>query len=212
MKSYAANEIRNIALIGHGGAGKTTLAEAILFCTKTNQRLGRVDDNTSTFDFEPEEQKRRTSISAAVGHVEWKKTKVNLIDTSGNGSFLVETRIALDVADAALLLVSANEGVQVYTERTWDMVEEVGLPRCIVVSRLDRDNSSFATALENIRTSLTSKAVAVQLPIGQESNLEGVIDLMSMKALRFSNEGRDVALADVPAGLRDASKKARELL
>jgi elongation factor G len=212
MKSYAANEIRNIALIGHGGAGKTTLAEAVLFCTKTNQRLGRVDDDTSTFDFEPEEQKRKTSISAAVGHVEWRKTKVNLIDTSGNGSFLVETRIALDVADSALLLVSANEGVQVYTERTWEMVEEVGLPRCIVVSRLDRDNASFDTALENIRTSLSSKAVAVQLPIGQESSLEGVIDLMSMKALRFSNEGRDVAIADVPAGLQDVAKKARELL
>jgi elongation factor G len=169
MKSYAANEIRNIALIGHGGAGKTTLAEAILFCTKTNQRLGRVDDDTSTFDFEPEEQKRRTSISTAVGHVEWKKNKINLIDTSGNGSFLVETRIALDVADSAVLLVSANEGIQVYTERTWDMAEELSLPRCIVVSRLDRDNSNFDTALENIRTSLTTKAVAVQLPIGQEA-------------------------------------------
>ena len=157
MKSYAANEIRNIALIGHGGAGKTTLAEAILFCTKTNQRLGRVDDDTSTFDFEPEEQKRRTSISTAIGHVEWKKTKINLIDTSGNGSFLVETRIALDVADSAVLLVSANEGMQVYTERTWEMAEELSLPRCIVVSRLDRDNSSFDTALENIRTSLPPK-------------------------------------------------------
>lgn len=212
MKSYAANEIRNIALIGHGGAGKTTLAEAILFCTKTNQRLGRVDDDTSTFDFEPEEQKRKTSISAAVGHVEWKKTKINIIDTSGNGSFLVETRIALDVADAAVLVISANEGVQVYTERTWDMTEEVGLPRCIVVSRLDRDNSNFDTALENIRTGLTSKAVAVQLPIGSEAGIEGVVDLMSMKAFRFSNEGRDVSVGEVPADLSEAARKAREIL
>jgi len=212
MKSYAANEIRNIALIGHGGAGKTTLAEAILFCTKTNQRLGRVDDDTSTFDFEPEEQKRRTSISTAIGHVEWKKNKINLIDTSGNGSFLVETRIALDIADSAVLLVSANEGVQVYTEHTWDMVEELALPRCIVISRLDRDNSSFETALENIRSSLTTKAVAVQLPIGQESSFEGVIDLMTMKAVRFSNEGREVSVGDVPADMQDAARKAREVL
>jgi elongation factor G len=212
MKSYAANEIRNIALIGHGGAGKTTLAEAILFCTKTNQRLGRVDDDTSTFDFEPEEQKRKTSISAAVGHVEWKKNKVNIIDTSGNGSFLVETRIALDVADAAVLVISANEGVQVYTESTWDMVEEIGLPRCIVVSRLDRDNSDFDTALENIRSSLTTKAVALQLPIGKESGLEGVVDLMTMKAFRFSNEGRDVSVGEIPADMADAAKKAREVL
>jgi elongation factor G len=212
MKSYAANEIRNIALIGHGGAGKTTLAEAILFCTKTNQRLGRVDDDTSTFDFEPEEQKRKTSISAAVGHVEWKKSKINIIDTSGNGSFLVETRIALDIADSAVLVISANEGVQVYTERTWDMVEEVGLPRCIVVSRLDRENSDFDTALENIRKSLTTKAVALQLPIGKAAGLEGVVDLMSMKAFRFSNEGRDISVGDVPADMMDAAKKAREVL
>ena len=212
MKSYAANEIRNLALIGHGGAGKTTLAEAILYCTKTNQRLGRVDDDTSTFDFEPEEQKRKTSISAAVGHVEWKKTKINLIDTSGNGSFLVETRIALDVADSALLLVSANEGVQVYTERAWDMAEEVGLPVAIAVSRLDRDNATFENALDNVRKSLTTKAVAVQLPIGQESGFEGVVDLMTMKALRSSNEGRDVTVGDIPADLQDAAKKAREAL
>jgi len=212
MKSYPANEIRNIALIGHGGAGKTTLAEAILYCTKTNQRLGRVDDDTSTFDFEPEEHKRRTSISAAVGHVEWKKTKINIIDTSGNGSFLVETRIALDIADSAVLLVSANEGVQVYTERTWDMTEELALPTAIVVSRLDRDNSDFANALENIRKSLTTKAVAVQLPIGKESGFEGVVDLMTMKAIRFSNEGRDVAVGETPADMQDEVKKAREAL
>jgi elongation factor G len=212
MKSYAANEIRNIALIGHGGAGKTTLAEALLFCTKTTQRLGRVDDDTSTFDFEPEEQKRKTSISAAVGHVEWKKHKINLIDTSGNGSFLVETRIALDVADAALLLVSANEGVQVYTERTWDMTEEVGLPRCIVISRLDREHADFAKALENVRNGLSNKAVAVQLPLGSEAGFEGVVDLMTMKALRFSNEGRDVAVGEIPADLQESAKKARETL
>jgi elongation factor G len=212
MKSYAANEIRNIALIGHGGSGKTTLAEAILYCTKTNQRLGRVDDDTSTFDFEPEEQKRKTSISVAVGHVEWKKTKINLIDTSGNGNFLVETRIALDVADSAMLLVSANEGVQVYTERTWEMVEDLSLPRCIVVSRLDRDNSTFENALDNVRKLLTTKAVALQLPIGQESDFEGVVDLMSMKAVRFSNEGRDVSVGEIPADMQDAAKKAREVL
>jgi elongation factor G len=212
MKSYAANEIRNIALIGHGGAGKTTLAEAILFCTKTNQRLGRVDDDTSTFDFEPEEQKRKTSISTAVGHVEWKKTKVNIIDTSGNGSFLVETRLALDIADAVVLVVSANEGVQVYTESTWNMAEELSLPRCIVVSRLDRDNSNFDTAVENIRKSFGTKVVALQLPIGAESGFEGVVDLMTMKAVRFSNEGRDISVGDVPADMQDAAKKAREAL
>jgi elongation factor G len=212
MKSYAANEIRNIALIGHGGAGKTTLAEAILYCTKTNPRLGRVDDETSTFDFEPEEQKRKTSISTAVGHVEWKKTKINLIDTSGNGNFLVETRIALDIADTAVLVVSANEGVQVYTERTWDMANEVGLPSCVVISRLDREHADFQTALDNVRSGLSNKAVAVQWPVGRESGFEGVVDLMTMKAIRVSNEGRDVSVGEVPADLQEAASKAREAL
>jgi len=128
MKSYAANEIRNVALVGHGGSGKTTLAEAILFSTKSTQRLGRVDDDTSNFDFEPEEQKRKTSIFAATGHVEWKKNKINILDTSGNGNFLVDTRITLDAADAAVVVVSASDGVQVYTERTWAMCDELGLP------------------------------------------------------------------------------------
>ena len=111
--------MRNVAFVGHGGAGKTTLSDAILFCTTTVSRFGRVDDETSAFDFEPEEQKRKTLISAAVGYIEWKKTKINLIDTSGNGNFLVYTRVALHVVDAAVVVVSASDGVQVYTERTW---------------------------------------------------------------------------------------------
>jgi len=212
MKSYAANEIRNVALVGHGGAGKTTLGEAILFSAKATPRLGRVDDDSSNFDFEPEEQKRRTTISASVGHVEWRKTKVNVLDTSGNGNFLVDTRISLDVADAAIMVVSASDGVQVYTERTWAMCDELGLPRCVLITKLDRERSDFQRALDDVRETLSSKAVALQLPIGQEADFAGVVDLLSMKALLFSNEGRDVKEAEIPANMVDAAKKAREAL
>ena len=212
MKSYAANEIRNVALVGHGGAGKTTLGEAILFSTKSTQRLGRVDDDTSNFDFAPEEQKRKTSIFAAAGHVEWKKNKINILDTSGNGNFLVDTRITLDVADAAVVVVAASDGVQVYTERTWAMCDELGLPRCVLISKLDRERADFQRALDDVRETLSNKAVALQLPIGQESNFAGVVDLLSMKALRFSGEGREVKEGEIPADMVDAAKKAREVL
>ena len=144
--------------------------------------------------------------------MEWRKNKIDIIDTSGNGSFLVETRIALDVADAAVLVVSANEGVQVYTEMTWEMADEAGLPRCIVISRLDRENSAFDTALDNIRKNLTSKAVAVQLPIGSQTALVGQVDIITMKAYRFSNEGRHVAVGAIPPDMAEAARKAREAL
>ena len=212
MKSYATNEIRDVALVGHGGAGKTTLAEAILFCAKSTQRLGRVDDDTSNFDFEPEEQKRKTTVFAATGHVEWKRSKINLLDTSGNGNFLVDTRVALDVADAAVVVVTASDGVQVYTERTWAMCDELGLARCVLISKLDRERADFQAALTEVREKLSNKAVPVQLPIGQEADFAGVVDLLSMKALRFTNDGREVKAGEVPADMQEAAKKARELL
>jgi elongation factor G len=212
MKSYAANEIRNVALVGHGGSGKTTLGEAILFAAKATPRLGRVDDDSSNFDFEPEEHKRKTTIFAATGHVEWKKNKINVLDTSGNGNFLVDTRITLDVADAAVVVVAASDGVQVYTERTWAMCDELGLPRCVLISKLDRERADFQRALEDVRTTLSNKAVAMQLPIGQEAEFSGVVDLLSMKAWRFSGEGRDAKEGDIPADMMDAAKKAREIL
>src|SRR5579883_2476000 len=151
MRSYAANEIRDVVLVGHNGSGKTTLADSILYATKSVQRLGRVDDDTSVFDFEPEEHKRKSSISAAYGHVEWRKVKVNLVDTSGHGNFLVDTRIAVDVADAAVLVVSAPDGVQVYTERTWAMLDEVGVPRAIFIGKMDRERADFDGTLDDIR-------------------------------------------------------------
>jgi elongation factor G len=212
IKSYAPGEMRDVALVGHGGCGKTTLADSILWCARLTQRLGRVDDDTSSFDFEPEEQKRKSSLSAAVGHIDWRKIKVNLIDTSGNGNFLVDTRYAVDVADAGVLVVSAPDGVQVYTERVWQMLDEKQLPRCIFMTKMDRERADFDTCLDDIRKTLTDKATPIQLPMGAADKFAGVIDLLEMKALTFEGEGRDVKVTDIPAGLADAARAAREKL
>ena len=150
MRTYSEADIRDVALIGHGGSGKTSLAEAILFDTKAVTRLGRVDDETSNLDTEPEEKKRKGTINPHIAAVEWQKSKINFVDTSGHGNFLIDTQIAMDVVDAALILVSAPDGVQVVTERAWEMVEGRKLARAIVIGKLDRERASFQTALDDI--------------------------------------------------------------
>jgi elongation factor G len=212
IRSYPANEIRDIALVGHGGSGKTTLADSVLWCARITQRPGRVDDDTSSFDFEPEEHKRKSTLSAAVGHVEWRKAKINLIDTSGNGNFLVDTRLALDVVDGAVVVVSAPDGVQVYTERTWQMLDEAALPRCVLLTKMDRERADFDSALVELRESLSDKCTPVQLPIGVADKFEGMVDLLTMKALRFDGEGRDVRVGEIPAEMAAAARAAREQL
>ena len=138
--------------------------------------------------------------------------KINLVDTSGNGNFLVDTRFALDVVDAAVVVVSAPDGVQVYTERTWQMLDERQLPRAIFLNKLDRERADFEGALEDVRKTLTDKATPLQLPIGVAENFTGIVDLVEMKALTFEGEGRDVKLGEIPAAMVDAAKAAREKL
>ena len=212
IKSYPPGEMRDVALVGHGGSGKTTLADSILWCARLTPRLGRVDDDTSCFDYEPEEHKRKCTISASVGHIEWKKNKINLVDTSGNGNFLVDTRFAIDVVDAAVVLVSAPDGVQVYTESTWQMLDERKLPRAVLLGKMDRDRADFTSAVEQIQRALSDKALPVQLPIGVAGSFSGIVDLLEMKALAFEGEGRDVKVGEIPAAMAAQAKAARDKL
>lgn len=211
MRTFASSELRDVVLVGHGGSGKTTLADAILYAAGITQRLGRVDDDTSTFDYEPEEHKHKSTISAAAGHVEWKKTKINLVDTSGHGNFLVDTRIAVEIGDAGVVVVAAPDGVQVYTERTCAMLDERAMPRCFYVGKMDRERADFEHAVEAIR-SLSDKALPIHLPIGSGVAFSGLVDLVQMKALRFEDEGRAVKVGAIPAELVAPSKAAREKL
>src|SRR5512145_2769944 len=164
MKVYDAPSIRNVALVGHGGSGKTSLASALLLDAGAVNRIGRVDDGTTVTDFDPDEIERKISLLAALAFAEWKKTKINLIDAPGYANFLSEARAGLRVADAALVVVDAVAGVEVQTEKVWGYAEEFGLPRMIVVGRMDRENASFERTMERIERAFGRNAVPVALP------------------------------------------------
>src|SRR5512135_611079 len=198
MSGKTAN-IRNLVLIGHSGCGKTSLAEALLFTAGATSRLGRVDDGSSVLDYEPEEIKRKITISSAFHHYQWKKHTVYLADTPGDDNFLADTRAALHVVDAAVLVVDAVDGVKVGTEKVWQTADHYQLPRLIFINKLDRERADFATVMKNIKDTLEVQAVPLQLPIGKEAGFKGVVDLISMKA--YTGSGKMEA-GPVPADLQ----------
>ena len=213
MKIYETASIRNVAIVGHGGSGKTSLTSAILFDSGAVNRLGRVEDGNTVTDFDPDEVARQISLSTALAHCDWNKTKLNILDTPGFGNFIQEARSALQVADAALVNVCGVAGVEVQTEKVWQFSEEFGLPRMIVVNRLDRDRSSFARALESIQETFGRTAVPIQLPIGEEKDFNGIVDLIRMTALVSKGDekgGHDER--DVPADLKEEAENARNAL
>jgi elongation factor G len=214
MKDYAVDRIRNIALVGHGSSGKTSLAAAILFNGGVTSRLTKVDKGNTVTDFEPEEIERKISISSAACSVEHKDHKINILDTPGYSNFLWDARASLRAVDAAAVLVDAVYGVEVGTEKVWEMIEETGLPRLVVVNKMDRENASFGRALESVRQFFGRQAVPVQMPIGEEKGFTGVIDLVGLKAYVYEKDesGKFVG-QDVPASLKDeAVRRAKELV
>src|SRR5690606_28519642 len=213
MRVFETGNIRNVAVVGHSGAGKTQLIAALLFTAGATPRLGRVDDGTTVTDFDEEAIARKHTLSASLAWLEWNKVKVNLIDTPGMGNFLADARAGLRVADAALVVVDATSGVEVQTEKTWAEAESLGLPRLVVLNRLDRERASFDRALASVRESLSRTVIPIQLPIGEERSFSGVIDLVSMKAwMAPSDDSGRMKEAEVPAELADAAQTAREQL
>src|SRR5687768_5214069 len=189
MKVYSSSRIHNEAIVGHNDTGKTTLVSQLLFNAGANTRLGRVEDGTTVTDFDPDEIERKHSISAAVAFVEWKDTKINLLDTPGFGIFIMEAKSALRVADSAVILVSGVTGVEVTTEKVWKFADEYALPRLIVVNKMDRDRASFSRTLEALQKKFGKNVVPIQLPIGEEKDFSGVVDLVSMKAWTYAADG-----------------------
>ena len=211
MKVYTAEHIRNVALISHVGAGKTSLVDAALYDSGAVTRQGKVDEGSSISDYDPDELKRRMTLNAKVLPVEWKNTKINFIDTPGYADFVGEVKAALRVADAALVVVTAEKGVEVGTELTWQYADERNLPRMVLVNKLDRENTSFDTALDSLRKQFGLKVVPLQLPIGEQSGFRGVVDLVSQKAYTFEG-GNKVQEIPVPADLKDRISTYREQL
>jgi elongation factor G len=187
MTRFSSAKIRNVALVGHGGAGKTTLAEALLHHAGAIERLGRVDDGTTVCDHEPEEQRRHLSLSLAVAPFEWKGHKVNLIDTPGYADFIGEVRAALRVVDLAVFVVSAVDGVEVQTEAIWREAEKLRLPRMIFVNKLDRERASFTRTLDQLRDRFGAGIAPLELPIGEESGFTGVADLLTDTAYLYAD-------------------------
>ena len=213
MKKYEPNRLRNIALIGHGKAGKTSLAEAMLFDGGSTDRLGRVDDGTAVMDFEPEEIKRSLSISSSFNHLEWEKHKINIVDTPGDANFVIDTKNSLQAVDGAVVVVDAISGVEVTTEKVWDYANQFNLPRVFFVSKMDRERANYAQTLTDIQKILTSKAVSLNLPIGAEDSFAGVVDLLSQKAFYFDgNQSGKFTEKELPADLKEEAKGAREKL
>ena len=212
MKKLGVNEIRNIGLFGHGGDGKTSLAEAILFDTGANNRLGSVDEGTSVMDYEQEEINRRITISSSLAHAEWNNHKVNIIDTPGYANFIAEARACMRVVDGAVIVVGANSGVKVQTEAVWGYAEDFEVPVLIYISKMDMERADFQRTLDDVRKGLRSiRCVPVQLPVGAEADFRGVIDLIQMKAYLYKDDGSGkFELTDVPQELTDEAAKRRE--
>jgi elongation factor G len=211
MKVYSAEHIRNVALISHVGAGKTSLIDAALYDSGAATRQGKVDEGSSLADYEPDELKRRMSLHTKVLPVEWKDAKINLIDTPGYADFVGEVKAGLRVADAALVVVTAEKGVEVGTELTWQYADERKLPRMVLVNKLDRENTSFEQALDSLRRQFGVKVVPLQIPIGEQSAFKGVVDLVTQKAYTFEG-GNKVQEIPVPADLQDSLSTFREQL
>ncbi len=199
MKTFPTAKIRNVALVGHGGAGKTSLAEALLFNAGAIVRLGRVEDGSTVCDFDPEEQRRAISVSLALAPFELDDHKVNVLDAPGYADFLGDVVAAIQAADLALFVVSGVEGIEVQTQIAWKLAEQRGLPRAIFVNKLDRERSSFSRTLDDLKAKFGPGVAPLQLPIGEEADLAGVIDLLNDLAVSYTageSKGTEGAVPD----------------
>lgn len=210
MKAYPIDKIRNVALVGHGGTGKSTLAEAMLYTSGAISRLGRVDEGTSASDFDPDEIDRKMSLNASVLPCEWKGNKVNLIDTPGYPDFIGDVVGSLRAVEAALLVVDATGNIEVGTDNGWELAESAGITKLFFVNKLEKENQDFYRTLEALRNKFGTSVAPLQLPIGSEDTFSGVVDLLTQKAYKWEN-GK-VSPTDIPADMASQIESAREAL
>lgn len=212
MKEYGIHQIRNIGLLSDGGAGKTTLAEAILFNAGVTNRLGKVTDGNTVMDYDPDEHRRGCSINAAVASFFYKNKKVNLIDTPGYANFISDTIGCLRVIDGAIFLVSAVDGLKVQTEKLWNSAKELGIPRILFVNEMDRSQAELEKVLEEIKDELGAKPILLTYPIGKGDNFTGVVELLTKKTLVYEGEEGKFTEVEVPDDVKDAVEEAHNTL
>ncbi|HOW55056.1 MAG TPA: elongation factor G [Syntrophorhabdaceae bacterium] len=214
MKKYEPDAIRNIGIFSHGGEGKTSIVDAMLFLAGENNRLGSVDEGTSLMDYEPEEVERKITISSSLACFDWGKNKINLLDTPGDDNFISDAKLCMRVVDGAIIVVSAVSGVKVQTEKVWQYANEFSVAAGIFINKMDRERADFVRTIEDIQKNFTDKTCLVlQIPIGQEESFQGVVDLLTMKACIFkkdSSGGFDIT--DIPGEQLDLAQKYREKL
>ena len=210
MKTFPPPKIRNVALVGHGGSGKTTLTEALLFTAGATNRQGRVEDGTTTTDFDPEEVKRKISLSASLAPFEYEDHKINVVDCPGYADFFTEVEAALRIADLAVFVVSAVEGIEVQTEVAWKLASRLNLPRLIFVNKLDRERASFERTLNQLRDTFGAGVAPHELPIGEESAFVGVADLLTDTAITY--EGGKPTVGDIPPEMEQLEHQVHDNL
>ncbi|MBA7639030.1 Elongation factor G [subsurface metagenome] len=208
MKQYGLENIRNLVLLSHSGAGTTSLSEAVLLATGAITRLGRVDDGTTTSDYDPDEVKRKISLNLAMLPCEWKETKLNLIDTPGYSDFVGDVKAAIRVSEGAIIVICAASGVEVGSEQVWTYSEEANLPRFIFVNKMDRENADFYRTVKELQSKFSRRCIPVQLPIGAQADFQGIVDLLTMK----SYTGSPAKETEIPSSLQTQVDSFREKL
>ncbi len=213
MAKYDTAQLRNVGIVAHGGAGKTSLAEAILFTSGMTDRLGSVDEGTSNLDYEPEEIKRKITISSALHHCEWQGHYLHIVDTPGYGNFIADTRACMRALGGSVVILSAISGVKVQTEDIWEWANEFEIPRIAFVNKMDREHANFLRAIDDMEKALKARGVAVQMPLGSAETFAGVIDLIKMKAYRYTDDlSGNCSEGEIPAEYQAEAQRLRDIL
>lgn len=212
MKDYCIRNLRNVGIIGHSSAGKTSLSEALLFYSNTTDRLGKVEDGTTVSDFDQEEKKRKISISASITPLEWKKIKINLVDIPGDFDFVGESIEAMRAVDVATIVVCGVAGTQVGTEKAWDYCNKIKLPRTFFINKLDRENSSFDKTLEGLKEKFGISVVPIQYPIGSENNFVGVVNVITKRARIYDPKTKKMEVGEIPEELIDKIDECKKMI
>ncbi len=213
MKQYNIDQLRNIGLVAHGDAGKTSLAEAMLFTSGASDRLGKVGDVSCVMDFDPDEVKRSITINASLAFCEWDSHKINIVDTPGYANFIAETQGSMRVLDAAIVVISANEGIQIITEKVWKWADEDALPRAIFINKMDHERANFINVVDGVEKILKKKPVIFQMPVDTGTNFKGVIELIKTKSYSFAgDQSGNATEGEIPSDLKDEADLYREEL